>query len=80
MQGLLSICPPEATALGFVKYNLDMPSLKLAQKLRQEASVLVAPGEHFGIENHLRITHGLQADVLNNALEQISACIERVHI
>lgn len=26
--GLLSICPPEATALGFVRYHVDVPSLQ----------------------------------------------------
>lgn len=27
--GLLSICPPAATALGFVRYNLDAPSVEV---------------------------------------------------
>ena len=58
--GLLSIVPPAATALGFVRYALDAPSLAVADALRTEADVLVGASAHFGVEGHLRITHGLE--------------------
>ena len=58
---LLAIVPPAATALGFVRYDLDLPSEAVAEALRREADVLVAPGATFGVEQHLRITHGLRA-------------------
>lgn len=65
---LLSIVPPAATALGFVRYGLDLPSVDVAHALRREADVLVAPGSTFGVEQHLRITHGLEPAVLDEAL------------
>ncbi len=70
-RGLLSIVPPAATALAFVNYALDLPSLEVAHALRERASVLVSAGAHFGIENHLRITHGLAPAYLDQALERI---------
>ena len=73
--GLLSIVPPAATALGFVRYALDAPSLEVAHALRTEADVLVAPGAHFGVERHLRITHGLEPAYLDAALERIAAVL-----
>jgi aspartate/methionine/tyrosine aminotransferase len=76
--GLLSIVPPAATALGFVRYSLDLPSVEVAQALRREADVLVAPGSHFGVEQHLRITHGLEAEVLDQALERASRVLRRL--
>lgn len=69
--GLLSIVPPAATALAFVRYALDLPSLEVAHALRERASVLVGAGSHFGVENHLRITHGLAPAYLDQALERI---------
>ena len=67
---LLSIVPPDATALGFVRYHLDLPSVEVAHALRREADVLVAPGATFGVERHLRITHGLEPALLDEAFER----------
>jgi aspartate/methionine/tyrosine aminotransferase len=67
---LLSIVPPDATALGFVRYHLDLPSVEVAHALRREADVLVAPGSTFGVEHHLRITHGLEPALLDEALDR----------
>lgn len=72
---LVSVVPPESTALAFVRYHLDMPSIEVAEALRQRAHVLVAPGIYFGIENHLRITHGLKAEYLREALNRIGAVL-----
>ncbi|SOE09264.1 Aspartate/methionine/tyrosine aminotransferase [Streptomyces sp. 2323.1] len=69
--GLLSIVPPDATALGFVQYHLNHASLDVANALRARGNVLVSAGAHFGIENHLRITHGLKPDYLDAALDSI---------
>ncbi len=67
---LLSIVPPDATALGFVRYHLDLPSVEVATALRRDADVLVAPGSTFGVEHHLRITHGFEPALLDEALER----------
>lgn len=67
---LLSIVPPDATALGFVRYHLDLPSVEVAHALRRDADVLVAPGSTFGVEHHLRITHGLEPAMLDEAFER----------
>ncbi len=67
---LLSIVPPAATALGFVRYHLDLPSVEVAHALRRDADVLVAPGSTFGVEHHLRITHGLEPALIDEAFER----------
>ena len=74
--GLVAIVPPAATALGFVRYAAEVPSLELAQLLRTQADVLVGAGCHFGVERHLRITHGLEPAYLDAALHRISAVLE----
>ncbi|EIE25705.1 PLP-dependent transferase [Coccomyxa subellipsoidea C-169] len=70
--GLLSVIPPAATALGFVRYHLDAPSIEVAHKIRTEGDVLVGAGAHFGVEHHLRITHGMEPKFLEGALQSIS--------
>lgn len=77
-QGLLSIVPPAATALGFVRYHFDVPSLDVADALRTQAGVLVGAGAHFGAEGHLRIAHGLEPAYLDAGLQRMSLTLDRL--
>nr|WP_295784092.1 aminotransferase class I/II-fold pyridoxal phosphate-dependent enzyme [Rhodoferax sp.] len=72
--GLLSMVDPVATASGFVRYHLSEGSLEIADAIRR-AGVLVIPGAHFGVEHHLRITHGVEPEYLAEALQRISAVL-----
>jgi aspartate/methionine/tyrosine aminotransferase len=76
--GLLSVVPPQATALAFVRYHLPLASIEVAHALRQQGSVLVGAGEHFGIEHHLRITHGLEPAYLDDALTSITKVLSTI--
>jgi hypothetical protein len=63
----------QATALGFVRLHLeDADSMEVAEALRVQGSVLVGAGAHFGVDCHLRITHGLQPGYLDGGLRGIS--------
>ncbi|MGH9698649.1 MAG: aminotransferase class I/II-fold pyridoxal phosphate-dependent enzyme, partial [Candidatus Acidiferrales bacterium] len=73
---VLSIVPAESTALAFVRYRLNMSSAEVADEIRRRARVLVAPGEYFGIENHLRMTHGLKLEYLAEALERMGGVFD----
>jgi aspartate/methionine/tyrosine aminotransferase len=68
----LSMAPPAAAAFGFVRIRTRESSLSLADRLRREADVLVAPGACFGLDDHLRICHAISPDRLPSALERIS--------
>lgn len=74
-EGLLSIVPPHATALGFVRYHLPRPSIEVAHAIREHGDVLVGAGAHFGVEHHLRITHGLELGYVDAALSSITRVI-----
>ena len=67
----LSLTPPQAAAIAFVRYSLDINSTALAERLREEKSVLVVPGDHFGLDHFLRISYGLPHDYLIPALNRI---------
>ncbi len=75
---LVSIIPPEATALAFVRYAVDLPSVDVADTIRTRASVLVAPGSCFGVEGHLRIALGLEPAFVNEALERIARVLREL--
>ena len=69
--GTFSFTPPDAAAITFVRYNLDINSTELVDRLRQEKSVLVVPGDHFGLDHCLRISFGLEPEYLIEALDRI---------
>lgn len=62
-----------ATSLAFVRYDLPIGSYELAERIRKEASVLVAPGATMGAEQHLRITLGYEPEKVREALDRIGA-------
>ena len=77
-KSLVSIVPPESTALGFLRYHLDLSSSALAETIRQRANVLVAPGDYFGVDHHLRITHGLKPEFMQDGLNRIGTVLEEL--
>ncbi len=69
------LTPPDAAAIAFVGYDLDVGSTELADRLRREKSVLVVPGDHFGMDRYLRISFGLPPAYLSAALERMGDLI-----
>jgi len=68
---LISHVPPQAAAIAFVRYNRDINSSELVKRLIAEQSTLVVPGDHFGLDHHLRISYGLGEDYVNQGLARI---------
>jgi len=73
--GIFSFVKPKAGAISFVKYGLKVNSTRLAEKLREQKSVLVVPGDHFGIDGYLRIGYGAESNYLRAGLDLISQSI-----
>ena len=71
---LLSWTPPRGGLLALLKYNLDIASLDLANRLAEDYGVMLAPGSAFGFEHHLRIGIGQDPPVFAAGLERASAC------
>ena len=72
------IVAPDAAAIAFVGYELDVPSERLVERLRAEKSVLVVPGEHFGIDRFVRISFGLPHDYLVPALNRFRDLVDEL--
>jgi aspartate/methionine/tyrosine aminotransferase len=56
--GLFSYAPPDAGAIVYVRYHHAINSTDLVNRLREQKSVLIVPGDHFGMDGHLRIGFG----------------------
>ena len=74
-EGTFSVVPPQAAAIAFARYHLDVNSTELVERLMREKSVLISPGDHFGLDHHLRISFGLQPDYLRAGLDRIHQLI-----
>lgn len=68
---LISHVPPQAAAIAFVRYNREVNSSELVKRLIHDQSTLVVPGDHFGLDQHLRISYGLTEDYVNEGLDRI---------
>ena len=49
---------PEAGAIVYVRYDHQINSTELVTRLRKEKSVLIVPGDHFGMDGYLRLGFG----------------------
>lgn len=70
-----SVRAPDAAAIAFIRYRLDINSTEFTDILRQEKSVLIVPGDHFGLDHFVRISFGLPEEMLVPALDRIQALI-----
>lgn len=76
--GVFSLTPPDASAVAFVKYDLPINSSVFVDRLFKEKSVLIVPGDHFGLDHYLRISFGLPDEYLGTALDRIAELITEV--
>ena len=76
--GVFEVQPSEATCIAFVRYHLPIRSFDFAERIRKEASVLVAPGSALGAEYHLRITLGYESEKIRASLERIGAVAAKI--
>jgi len=74
-EGIFNLVPPRAAAIAFARYHLDVNSTELVDRLIHEKSVLIVPGDHFGLDHYLRISFGLPHDYLVPALDRIHELI-----
>jgi aspartate/methionine/tyrosine aminotransferase len=75
---LFTCIPSQAAAITFVKYHLDINSTCLMERLAQEKSVLIIPGDHFNMDHFVRISFGLPADYLTAGLNRFHDLLEEM--
>jgi len=68
----VSYAMPDAGAIVYVRYHAPINSTALVTRLREEKSVLIVPGDHFGMDNYLRLGFGEDEQYLRRALARIA--------
>jgi aspartate/methionine/tyrosine aminotransferase len=74
-QDVVSWMPPRGGLLALLRYNLDLSSRELADRLAGEYSVMLAPGSAFGFEYHLRLGIGQEPAIFAEGLARTAACL-----
>jgi len=69
--GLFDYAPPDAGAIVYARYAHPINSTELVTRLRETKSVMVVPGDHFGMDHHLRLGFGDAPDYLRAALARL---------
>lgn len=75
---LFDFVPPQAAAIAFVHYHIDINSTDLVTRLIREKSTFVVPGDAFGIDRHLRIAYGQDLAYVNTALGRLIDLIQQI--
>jgi aspartate/methionine/tyrosine aminotransferase len=69
---------PDAGAIVFVRYRQAINSTALVERLRDEQSVLLVPGDHFEMDGYLRIGFGNHPAYLASALELVGEVLDGI--
>jgi hypothetical protein len=75
---ILEYARPVAGAIATIRYRLPIASVTLFNRLRQEQSVLITPGGHFGIGRYLRIGFGYDVDKIRQGLRRIDRLLREL--
>lgn len=75
---MFSYVPPTAGAICYIKYALDINSSVLAERLRTDKSVLIVPGDHFGMDGYMRIGTGPPKDYLHAGLDRVDELLKEL--
>jgi aspartate/methionine/tyrosine aminotransferase len=76
--GTFTGTPPDAAAITFLKYDLPIGSSAWMERLRDESGVLIVPGDHFGLDRHIRLSFALPQAELLDGLSRISDSVRQL--
>ncbi|HXH05675.1 MAG TPA: aminotransferase class I/II-fold pyridoxal phosphate-dependent enzyme [Vicinamibacterales bacterium] len=79
-EGWFRHIPPEAGAIAYVAYTHPINSSMLVARLRDEQSVLVVPGDHFGMDGYLRFGFGVETPLLQEGLQRIDRLLSALAV
>jgi aspartate/methionine/tyrosine aminotransferase len=72
---LLTYVRPVAGAIAYLKYDLRERSTALAERIREEQSVLLVPGDMFGLGRGFRIGFGFDAQQMIKGLDRVGSVL-----
>ncbi|MCP3959048.1 MAG: aminotransferase class I/II-fold pyridoxal phosphate-dependent enzyme [bacterium] len=70
--------PPRAGGMCFLRYAANVNSTDLATRLRNEKSLLVLPGDVYGMDHYLRLGIGERGEYLKRGLELLGEAFDEL--
>lgn len=70
--------PPQAGAICWARYRQAIPACEIVEKVRAQHSVLLVPGEHFGMPSFLRFGFGGDLQHFQEALAETERALRRL--
>jgi aspartate/methionine/tyrosine aminotransferase len=77
-EGVLTYVRPQAGAIAYVTYRLPITSSKLIDLIREEQSVLLVPGDMFGLGKGFRIGFGNDIEKTLKGLARVDEALSRL--
>jgi len=77
-EGVLTYVRPQAGAIAYVTYRLPITSSKLIDLIREEQSVLLVPGDMFGLGKGFRIGFGNDIEKTLKGLARVDEVLHRL--
>jgi hypothetical protein len=77
-EGILTYVRPEAGAIAYVSYRLPITSSRLIDLIREEQSVLLVPGDMFGLAKGFRIGFGNDVEKTLKGLARVDEVLGRL--
>jgi aspartate/methionine/tyrosine aminotransferase len=78
--GLFTYAAPDAGAIVYVRYHHAINSTDLVTRLRQQKSVLIVPGDHFGMDGYLRIGFGDEVGYMREGLNRLHDLLTEIGV
>lgn len=69
--------PPQAGAICLARYRPGISALDLVEKVRADHSVLLVPGDHFGLPGHIRFGFGEELSHFHEALAETERALKQ---
>lgn len=76
--GDFSVVPPAAGAIAYVRYRHSINSSQLMERCIKEQSLLIVPGDHFGMDGFVRLNYGVPAEHLRAGLARLDRTLGTV--
>jgi len=74
--GVFSWVPPQAAAIVFLRYNAKVNSSQLIEQLIRVKKTYFVPGDHFGLDGHIRLSFGLSREMLEEGLDRLNFLLQ----
>jgi len=73
--GIRTAAGPASSTRAGPAHDLDLDSTELVERPREDVGLLAVPGEHLGLDRHLRVGFGLPRDRLLDGLDRIRRAV-----